>query len=128
MTRCNREKGSHGRGSVSRRASRRLSSLPLRRFSLSFSLVYLFFSRLSSPFGRSVMLAFLDPASLLVSWKLISLDEKGLRGKGKIRLFGGGEKKGSWTRWKGSFFLQTSVITIKFSTLCPYFHRINENE
>lgn len=35
------------------------------------------------------MLAFLDPASLVVSWKLISLDEKGLRGKGKIRLFGG---------------------------------------
>lgn len=113
MTRCNREKGSHRRGSISRRASRRLSSLPLRRSSLSFSPVYLFFSRLSSPFGRSVMLAFLDPASLVVSWKLISLDEKGLRGKGKIRLFGG--KKGSWLERMLSILLYRrgrSVITI----------------
>lgn len=119
MTRCNREKGSHRRGSISRRASRRLSSLPfLRRSSLSLSLflVYLFFPRLSSPFGRSVMLAFLDLACL--ARRFVETDISRRKGtSGKIRLFFGGKKGSCWPLWKGccrSFFYRRgwSVITI----------------
>lgn len=128
MTRCNREKGSHRRESISRRASRRLSSLPLRRSSLSLSLVYLFFSRLSSPFGRSVMLAFLDPASLLVSWKLISLDEKGLRGK---FVFLGGKRDPGWKGCCRSFFTDEdgALLPLILDLVSHgYFHRTSENE